>query len=100
MNWSSCVMKPSRSIAPLVVGRAGLLDELVQVGEFALAEEFGEEHGVVAGAIERFVEQRGDRHAVFDRAEMANRFGRGGDFRRFFVGASSAGRVVGERGRR
>ena len=43
------------------VGGAGLFHEFLQVGEFAVAEEFGQERGVVAGAGECFAEERGDR---------------------------------------
>ena len=39
-------------IVVVAVGGASVFDELLQIGEFAFAEEFGEEDGVVAGEIE------------------------------------------------
>ena len=69
---------------------------LLQVGELAFAEEFGEQHGVVAGAGERGVEQRGDRHAVFDRAEMARALRRRRRLSRASSGESSRRQRFGE----
>ena len=64
------------------IGRAGLLEQLVQIGELALAEKFAEHHGVITGAIERLAEQRGDRDAVLHGAEMRERVGRRSRFAR------------------
>ena len=76
-----------------------MLDEFLQVGEFALAEEFGEERGVVAGAVERFAEERGDRDAVFAMRRNCERF-RGGDDFDSFVGGELCGRLRRRGGRR
>ena len=97
MNSASCVMKPSRSSDAAVIGGAGLLDELVQVGELALAEKLGEQHGVVAGAGERFAAaaSRSGRESL-TRAEMAERVGGRGDFARVLrprVAAAAARRT-------
>ena len=54
-NWESCVMKPSRSVTPLWSATRARSTSLLQVGELAFAEEFGEQDGVVAGAVERGV---------------------------------------------
>ena len=53
-----------------------LFDQLVQVGQLPLAEEFGQQHGVVAGQIERSVDQLGQGQAVFGRPQRGKR-GRG-----------------------
>ncbi len=78
-----------------LVGEASAFEQLIEVGQFAVAQEFAEEDGVVAGAIECGVEQIGDRDAVFDGAEMANRGGGGDDFGSFF-GGELRWRLIGE----
>ena len=46
-----------------------LVDELPQVGQFPLAQELGQQHGVVPGPRQRLLEQPGDGHAVLHRPQ-------------------------------
>ena len=50
-----------------------LLDQLVQVGEFPLAEKLGQQHGVVAGSPHRFLDQPGHRQSILHRPQIAER---------------------------
>ena len=74
MNSASRVMKSSRASAGLVEP-AGLLDELVQIGQLPRTEEFAQENGVVAGAGEDFLQQMCNRDAVLQGAKRGERFG-------------------------
>ena len=58
-----------------LVEPAGLLDELVQIGQLPRTEEFAQENGVVAGAGEDFLQQMRNRDAVLQGAKRGERLG-------------------------
>ena len=49
-------MKPVE-IEAVVIGGAGMFDQFVKIGKFALAEELADQHGIVTGTGEGFVEK-------------------------------------------